>query len=120
MSSIRETNENLVDMFSDTLFQEKFDNRQMLLKILENVRFLGRQGLPLSGNENEVVLSICADTLVAYIRDTLIRMNLSIQNCRGQCYDGASNMAGSKSGVAAQIKTEEPRAIFTHCYSGCW
>ena len=35
MSSIRETNENLVDMLSNTLSQEKFDNRQMLLKILE-------------------------------------------------------------------------------------
>ena len=63
-----------------------------------------------------VVPNICADTLVACIRDTLIHMNLSIQNCRGQCYDGASNMAGSKSGVASQIKTKEPRAIFTHCY----
>ena len=63
-----------------------------------------------------VIPNICLDTLVACIQDTLIRMNLSIQNCRGQYYDGASNMAGSKSGVATQIKTEEPRAIFTHCY----
>ena len=53
MSSIRETTKSLVDMFPNTLSQEKFDNRQMLLKILENVRFLGRQGLPLRGNENE-------------------------------------------------------------------
>ena len=53
MSSIRETNENLVDMLSNTLSQEMFDNRQMLLKILENVRFFGRQGLPLTGNENK-------------------------------------------------------------------
>ena len=30
-----------------------------------------------------VILNICVDTLVASIRDTLIRMNLSIQNCRG-------------------------------------
>ena len=53
MSSIRETKENLIDMFSNTLSQEKFDNRQMLLKILENVQFFGRQGLPLTGNEND-------------------------------------------------------------------
>ena len=33
-----------------------------------------------------------------------------------QCYDGASAMAGSKSGVATQILSEEPRALFTHCY----
>lgn len=60
--------------------------------------------------------NISADTLVAVIRDILIRMHLSINNCRGQCYDGASNMVGAKSGVATQIKKDEPRAILTHCY----
>ena len=40
-------------MFRDTLGQEKFKNRQILLKILENVRFLCRQGLPLRGNRKE-------------------------------------------------------------------
>ena len=25
-------------------------------------------------------------------------------------------MAGAKTGVSTQIKSEEPRAIFTHCY----
>ena len=25
-------------------------------------------------------------------------------------------MAGAKTGVSSQIKSEEPRAIFTHCY----
>ena len=36
--------------------------------------------------------SIDAKSLVAIIRDTLLRMNLKIENCRGQCYDGASSM----------------------------
>ena len=40
-------------MLSDTLNQEKFENGQILLKILENVRFLFRQGLPLRGNKKE-------------------------------------------------------------------
>ena len=62
------------------------------------------------------VPNICADTLASWIRDALIRMNLSMNKCRGQCYDGASNMAGAKTGVSTQIKLEEPRAIFTHCY----
>ena len=35
---------------------------------------------------------------------------------RDQCYDGASNMAGIKSGVATVLQKEEPRAILTHCY----
>ena len=58
----------------------------------------------------------CSETLVATVKDCLIRMNLTLNRCRGQCYDGASAMAGSKSDVATQILSEEPRALFTHCY----
>jgi len=60
--------------------------------------------------------TIDANCLFATIRDVLIRMNLSLSSCRGQCYDGASNMAGSKNGVATQIQAEEHRAVYTHCY----
>ena len=42
-------------------------------------------------------------------------MGLSVQNCQGQCYDGANNMVGSKSGVVTQIPKRN-RAILTHCY----
>ena len=62
------------------------------------------------------VPSIDANTLTETIEDSLLRMNLSLKNCRGQCYDGASNMTGVKKGVASQIISKEPRAIFTHCY----
>ena len=213
VSEIAERNANLPEMFDSKVTYEKFDNRQALLEILESIRYLGRQGLPLIGHDdsqgnfmqlmmsktrnnsklrawlekkkekytdhhiqNEIlkimalsilrdiakniepgvyytimadevtdaanheqfvlclrcvdddlnpheefiglqsVLNIAADTLVAVIRDVLIRMNLSITNCRGQCYDGASNMVGAKSGVATQIKNYEPRAFLTHCY----
>lgn len=43
-------------------------------------------------------------------------MNLKITQCRGQCYDGASNISGTKSSVATQIATEETRAVYMHCY----
>ena len=32
--------------------------------------------------------SIVASELVAVLKDTLLRMNLNISNCCGQCYDG--------------------------------
>ena len=35
-----------------------------------------------------------AATLVHIIKDTLIRLNLKLEHCRGQCYDGAANMFG--------------------------
>lgn len=60
---------------------------------------------------------INVDSLVGAIKDSLIRMNMQISNCRGQCYNGASNMSGSKRGVAAQIASEESRALFIHCFA---
>ena len=62
------------------------------------------------------VESIKADVLVQVLKDTLLRMNLLLAHCCGQCYDGAANMAGARNGVATQILHEEPRATFTHCY----
>ena len=49
------------------------------------------------------VPDIALATLVAVIKDTPLRMNVSLSNCRGQCYDGASNMAGRRESVAQQI-----------------
>ena len=60
--------------------------------------------------------NITADTLVAAIKDVLICLNLSLQRCRGQCYDGASTMTGARNGVAKQITDEELQAIYLHCY----
>lgn len=60
--------------------------------------------------------AIDAHSLVRAIKDTLLRMNIPISDCRGQCYDGSSNMSGSKSGVATQIAKEEQRALYIHCF----
>ena len=60
--------------------------------------------------------SIGANVLVGALKDVLLRLNLSVANCRGQCYDGAANMAGIRTGVATQISKYKKRAIFTHCY----
>ena len=56
-----------------------------------------------------------AFTLATILKDVLIRCNVSLSNCRGQTYDGASNMAGHLNGVAAKITREEPKALFVHC-----
>ena len=60
--------------------------------------------------------SITAAALLAIIEDTILRMNLKLQHCRGQCYDGASVMSGTRGGLAKLVADKEPRAIFTHCY----
>ena len=62
------------------------------------------------------VNTIDCHTLVSAIRDVLQRMNVLISDCRGQCYDGASNMSGARKGVVSLITKEESRALCTHCY----
>ena len=47
--------------------------------------------------------STSAASILATINDILLRMNLKIENCRGQCYDGASSMSGQNVGVAKKI-----------------
>ena len=44
--------------------------------------------------------SVTASALLAIIEDTILRMNLKLQHCRGQCYDGASVMSGTRTGLA--------------------
>uniref|UniRef100_H3AME4 Uncharacterized protein n=1 Tax=Latimeria chalumnae TaxID=7897 RepID=H3AME4_LATCH len=43
------------------------------------------------------------------------RFYLSTDKCRGQCYDGAANVAGHRCGLQALVQEEEPRAVFVHC-----
>ena len=69
MSVIWETHEDIGEMFSDTLSQEKFENRQILLKIFENVRFLCRQGLPLRVIKNRAILINCCCILQKLIAE---------------------------------------------------
>jgi hypothetical protein len=61
--------------------------------------------------------NIKADTITCAIKDALIRLQLSLNDCRGQCYDGASNMLGKKSGTAQQILAVQPKAFVTHCHA---
>ncbi|XP_028412593.1 zinc finger MYM-type protein 1-like [Dendronephthya gigantea] len=56
-----------------------------------------------------------AKTLTSTLKDVLLRCNLLLSQCRGQVYDGASNMAGHISGVSTRITREEPRALYVHC-----
>lgn len=55
-----------------------------------------------------------AETLFKVIQDILIRCNLPLALCRGQAYEGAGNIQGSRSGVATRI-LEEPAALPVHC-----
>ena len=44
-------------------------------------------------------------------------IGLRMEDCRGQGYDGAGNMVGKLSGVAARIQRSHDKAIYVHCGS---
>ncbi len=49
------------------------------------------------------------------MKDVLLRFGLRIQDCRGQCYDGAAAMSGDIAGLQSLVLKEESRALFVHC-----
>ena len=56
-----------------------------------------------------------AASITNAITDDMLRCGLDVQNCRGQTYDGAHVMMGSKSGVSVRINELEKRANVVHC-----
>lgn len=62
------------------------------------------------------IQNIEADTIFNAIRDVFQRFNISLDRVRGQCYDMAAAMAGSKNGVATKIRSIQPAAVYMHCY----
>ena len=57
-----------------------------------------------------------SSTTESVLKDVLIRQQLYLNKCRGQCYDGASNMLGKMFGVVTKIKEIQPKAYATHCH----
>ena len=50
---------------------------------------------------------------------TLRSLNIPIEDCRGQGYDGAASMSSQRVGVQANILTHAPNAAYVHCQSHC-
>jgi len=54
-----------------------------------------------------------SDAILKKVND----LGLSINDCRGQGYDGAGSVAGDKNGCAAHIRRVNHKALYTHCFS---
>ena len=46
---------------------------------------------------------------------TLENLGLSLEDLRGQGYDGASTMPGERSGVQKRVRKIQSKALYTHC-----
>ena len=63
----------------------------------------------------EETSSTKSENLYRIITSNLEKWGLSLDNCRVQSYDGASNMAGETSGVQERVLQRNPLALFVHC-----
>ncbi|KAJ8896411.1 hypothetical protein PR048_001755 [Dryococelus australis] len=53
--------------------------------------------------------------LASAIQDALRRLNLSLDNLRRHCFDGAANMPGCEKGVQKILIDEQPKSLYVHC-----
>ena len=53
MVTLPESTKDVGELLSLTHSQEKLANRQYLLKVIQNIRFLARQGITLGGDGDE-------------------------------------------------------------------
>ena len=60
-----------------------------------------------------------AETIAKELKNCLEKHTIPLSQCRGQAYDGASNMSGYLNGVAARIEKDVPAALYLHCFAHC-
>ena len=53
--------------------------------------------------------------IFAVIKAVLTQLHIPMNEIRGQCYNRAAGVAGTRSGVAKLVLAEEARAIYSHC-----
>ena len=52
--------------------------------------------------------------MAAKLKETIAKYGIDFQDCRGQGYDGASNMS-CITGVQGRLVAENPKATYMHC-----
>ena len=90
------------------------DKEQMAVVI----RYVDTHGL---SNERFVGVLHVEETTSAYLKSKIdfiiAKLGLSLQQARGQGYDGASNMAVEFNGLQANIMRENSSAYYVHCFA---
>ena len=57
------------------------------------------------------------ETLFNHLKDVLSKLDLPLARLRAQCYDGAANMRGRYSGLAARVQEVAKTAVYVHCHA---
>lgn len=65
------------------------------------------------------VVRTSGEMLAEKILTTLENLEIDIDHCRGQGYDGAAAMSGNRCGVQAIIAQRNSKVLYFHCASHC-
>ncbi|XP_050517882.1 52 kDa repressor of the inhibitor of the protein kinase-like [Diabrotica virgifera virgifera] len=63
------------------------------------------------------VVDLTGENIAQKILEALDSLSINIADCRGQAYDGGSNMSGKFQGAQARIRKIQPLAMYSHCAS---
>ena len=58
-----------------------------------------------------------SEAIFSYIMTGLSEIDVDVNNCVSQCYDGASVMSGCNTGVRKRFSEVNPKAIYIHCHA---
>ena len=64
-----------------------------------------------------IVDDTTSETLFETICDVLQSNEIDASKIRAQCYDGAANVSGIRTGLQARVKELSASALFVHCYA---
>lgn len=83
----------------------------IVIRFVDANKDIREEFLEFSGTKGAAV----SETLLSTLRS----LNIPIEDCRGQGYDGAASMSSQRVGVQANILTHAPNAAYVHCASHC-
>ena len=98
----------MADEAADVSNQE---NLSLVLRFVDSSGIIREEfvGFHLCGEETT------GEAIKDLILNSITGLGLSMDDCRGQSYDGAGNMAGRYVGASTLIQRQFPKAVYVHC-----
>uniref|UniRef100_A0A3B1KIQ4 DUF4371 domain-containing protein n=1 Tax=Astyanax mexicanus TaxID=7994 RepID=A0A3B1KIQ4_ASTMX len=119
-----QTQNEMIDVLGKHMIQakivEEVRHAQMYTVLADEVTSHNVELMPMCVRFVDKDLNIREELLeISRSKDVLSHLSIEIADCRGQGYDGASNMSSENVGVQALIKKDAPKALYMHCNGHC-
>ena len=87
------------------------ENLSVMIRFLDSTKTVREEFVRFYLCEDGRTEAAINDLIIGAVAD----LGLSMDDCRGQCYDGAGNMSGRLNGASPLIRAEHDKAIYVHC-----